>query len=158
MFAGASRAVLTSVVFAFETTRQPLGLLPLLGGCAVSYLLSCLLMKNSIMTEKIVRRGTRVPGEQSIDFLELINAGAVCARAVIALRTSDGLAAARVSHLERASATPTTAFRCSTPRGLLAGVLTRRRRARPRQRRLASPRRADLAARPPTASKTARFA
>src|SRR6185312_15788557 len=33
MFAGASRALLASVVFAFETTRQPLGLLPLLGGC-----------------------------------------------------------------------------------------------------------------------------
>ena len=34
MFAGASRALLASVVFAFETTRQPLGLLPLLGGCS----------------------------------------------------------------------------------------------------------------------------
>ncbi|MEO8090384.1 MAG: chloride channel protein, partial [Gemmatimonadales bacterium] len=32
MFAGASRALLTSVVFAFETTRQPMGLLPLLAG------------------------------------------------------------------------------------------------------------------------------
>src|SRR6185436_5639435 len=33
MFAGASRALLASVVFAFETTLQPIGLLPLLGGC-----------------------------------------------------------------------------------------------------------------------------
>ncbi|MDB4883077.1 MAG: Cl-channel voltage-gated family protein, partial [Gemmatimonadetes bacterium] len=33
MFAGASHALLTAVVFAFETTRQPLGLLPLLAGC-----------------------------------------------------------------------------------------------------------------------------
>src|SRR5205823_11310458 len=33
MFAGASRALLASVVFAFETTRQPIGLLPLLSGC-----------------------------------------------------------------------------------------------------------------------------
>ena len=32
IFAGASRALLASVVFAFETTRQPIGLLPLLGG------------------------------------------------------------------------------------------------------------------------------
>ena len=31
MFAGASRAMLASVVFAFETTLQPLGLLPLVG-------------------------------------------------------------------------------------------------------------------------------
>src|SRR5205085_215980 len=32
MFAGASRALLASVVFAFETTLQPMGLLPLLSG------------------------------------------------------------------------------------------------------------------------------
>ena len=58
MFAGASRALLASVVFAFETTRQPMGLLPLLGGCSAAYLVSLLLMRNSIMTEKIARRGT----------------------------------------------------------------------------------------------------
>ena len=40
MFAGASRALLASVVFAFETTRQPMGLLPLLGGCTAAYLVS----------------------------------------------------------------------------------------------------------------------
>src|SRR5262249_54042537 len=52
MFAGASRALLASVVFAFETTRQPLGLLPLLGGCSVAWLVSAALMKHSIMTER----------------------------------------------------------------------------------------------------------
>ena len=60
IFAGASRALLASVVFAFETTRQPMGLLPLLGGCTAAYLVSCLLMQHSIMTEKIARRGARV--------------------------------------------------------------------------------------------------
>ncbi len=55
-------ALLASVVFAFETTRQPIGLLPLLGGCSAAYLISCLLMKHSIMTEKIARRGVRIPG------------------------------------------------------------------------------------------------
>jgi chloride channel protein, CIC family len=67
MFAGASRALLASVVFAFETTRQPIGLLPLLGGCSAAFLISCLLMKNSIMTEKIARRGVQVPSEYSAD-------------------------------------------------------------------------------------------
>src|SRR6185503_10814427 len=38
MFAGASHALLASVVFAFETTRQPVGLLPLLAGCTAAYL------------------------------------------------------------------------------------------------------------------------
>jgi H+/Cl- antiporter ClcA len=56
MFAGASHATLASVVFAFETTRQPMGLLPLLGGATAAYLASCLMSPTSIMTEKIARR------------------------------------------------------------------------------------------------------
>ena len=37
MFAGASRAWLTSIVFALETTGQINGLLPLLGACLAAY-------------------------------------------------------------------------------------------------------------------------
>lgn len=62
-FAGASRALLASIVFAFETTRQPHGLLPLLGACSLAYLVSALLMRNTIMTEKLARRGHYVPAE-----------------------------------------------------------------------------------------------
>ena len=64
-FAGASRALLASIVFAFETTNQPHALLPLLGACTVAYLVSSLLMRNTIMTEKLVRRGHHVPMEYS---------------------------------------------------------------------------------------------
>jgi chloride channel protein, CIC family len=67
MFAGASRAFLASVVFAFETTLQPLGLLPLLAGCAAAYLVSSLLMPNTIMTEKLARRGVWVPSEYAAE-------------------------------------------------------------------------------------------
>ena len=63
IFAGASHALLASVVFAFETTRQPLGLLPLLGGCTAAFLISSLMMRYTIMTEKLARRGTHVPFE-----------------------------------------------------------------------------------------------
>jgi H+/Cl- antiporter ClcA len=63
IFAGSSRALLTSVVFAFETTRQPIGLLPLLGGCSAAFLISSLMMRYTIMTEKLARRGTYVPTE-----------------------------------------------------------------------------------------------
>jgi CIC family chloride channel protein len=62
-FAGASRALLASIVFAFETTRQSQALLPLLGACSIAYLVSALLMRNTIMTEKLVRRGHHVPME-----------------------------------------------------------------------------------------------
>jgi CIC family chloride channel protein len=72
IFAGASWAVLTSVVFAFEATHQSLDLLPMLGGCTAAYLVSVLLMPHSIMTEKIARRGVHVPLEFSADPLEEI--------------------------------------------------------------------------------------
>jgi H+/Cl- antiporter ClcA len=73
MFAGASRALLASVVFAFETTLQPLGLLPLLAGCTAGYLVSALLMRNTIMTEKLARRGVRVPSEYAADYLDRVH-------------------------------------------------------------------------------------
>jgi CIC family chloride channel protein len=95
IFAGASRALLASVVFAFETTLQPLGLLPLLGGCTASYLVSCLLMRNSIMTEKIARRGVRVPNEYHADYLDQITVKNGCNRHVVALAADDTLAEVR---------------------------------------------------------------
>jgi CBS domain-containing protein len=73
IFSSASRAMLTSVVFAFEATLQPLGLLPLLSGCSSAYLISSLLMKNTIMTEKAARKGVYVPTEYSADYLDRIH-------------------------------------------------------------------------------------
>jgi CIC family chloride channel protein len=89
IFAGASRALLASVVFAFETTLQPLGLLPLLGGCTASYLVSCLLMRHSIMTEKIARRGVRVPAEYHADYLDQVTVREGCNRHVVAVAADD---------------------------------------------------------------------
>ena len=70
MFAGASRALLTSIVFALETTGQSNGLLPILGACVAAYFISFFLMKGSIMTEKILRRGVRAPDSYEPDILQ----------------------------------------------------------------------------------------
>jgi len=67
IFAGASRALLASIVFAFETTHQTNGLLPLLIGCTLAYLVARMLMQNSIMTEKIARRGLKIPEDYDAD-------------------------------------------------------------------------------------------
>ncbi|MEO8404259.1 MAG: chloride channel protein [Chitinophagaceae bacterium] len=72
MFSGASRALLTSIVFAMETTSQANALLPLLAACTSSYIVSFLLMKNTIMTEKIVRRGVKTPTSFEPDMLKKI--------------------------------------------------------------------------------------
>jgi len=72
MFAGASRAWLTSIVFALETTGQINGLLPLLGACVAAYFVSFFLMKGSIMTEKIRRRGVKTPDAYEPIFCEIL--------------------------------------------------------------------------------------
>jgi len=70
MFAGASRAILTSIVFLLETTAQPHALLPLICACTAAYFVSFFLMKGSIMTEKIERRGIRAPNAYKPDVLQ----------------------------------------------------------------------------------------
>ncbi|MFT3885653.1 MAG: chloride channel protein [Flavobacteriales bacterium] len=77
MFAGASRALLTSIAFALETTGRAEALLPLLGACAASYLVSYLFSKNTIMTEKIARRGVRAPDSYLPEVLARITVGRV---------------------------------------------------------------------------------
>jgi CIC family chloride channel protein len=72
MFAGASRAWLTAIVFALETTGQANGLLPLLGACVAAYFVSFFLMKGSIMTEKIQRRGVKAPDVYEPDVLRSV--------------------------------------------------------------------------------------
>lgn len=70
MFAGASRAYLTSITFALEATMQSHALLPLLGACTAAYIVSFFLMENTIMTEKIARRGVVTPDSYEPDILQ----------------------------------------------------------------------------------------
>lgn len=80
MFAGASRALLTAIIFSLETTGQTHGLLPLVGACTTAYFVSFFLMKGSIMTEKIRRRGVSAPDEYTPDILQLIRVAAVAVK------------------------------------------------------------------------------
>jgi chloride channel protein, CIC family len=95
MFAGASRALLASIVFAFETTLQPFAMLPLAAGCTAAYLASSLLMKDTIMTEKIARRGISVPVDYAADFLSQILVREVASYEVVSLRGDQTLAEVR---------------------------------------------------------------
>ena len=72
MFAGSSRAFLTSIVFALETTGESNALLPLLATCTAAYLVSYFMMENTIMTEKMARRGVKTPLSYEPDILEKI--------------------------------------------------------------------------------------
>jgi chloride channel protein, CIC family len=126
IFAGASRALLASVVFAFETTRQPMGLLPLLGGCAAAYLVSSLLMRHSIMTEKLARRGAHVPMEYSADVLASTLVRAHGLRPVVSLVGEDTVAQARAWLASGGAGTRHQGFPVVDGAGRLVGVVTRR--------------------------------
>ncbi len=80
LFAGASRAFLASAVLAFEITLQAYGRLPLLAGCAASYLVASLTAKNSLMTDKIARLGVRAPAEYLPDPLEQVIVGDIASK------------------------------------------------------------------------------
>jgi CBS domain-containing protein len=133
LFAGASRALLASVVFAFETTLQPLGLLPLLGGCSASLLVSCLTMRHSIMTEKIARRGVRVPAEYTADFLDTVLVREVMSADVHTLKAGDTLAVVRRWIETDGPHTSHQGFPVLDDAGVLVGVLTRRNLLDPRK-------------------------
>jgi CBS domain-containing protein len=139
LFAGASRALLASVVFAFEATRQPLGLLPLLGGCTASFFISSLMMRHSIMTEKIARRGGRAVGEYSVDYLDTVLVKDAASYDVVVLPAEDTLAEVRAWIASRAEGSGHQGFPVVDANGVLLGVVTRRdllNEAHPDERRL----------------------
>ena len=126
IFAGASHALLASIVFAFETTRQPMGLLPLLAGCSTAYLLALFLMRNSIMTEKLARRGTPIRTEYTADFLDRVLVRDAASRDVVAVAGTKTLGELRTWLATRDAATTHQGFPVLDDRGALLGVLTRR--------------------------------
>lgn len=131
IFAGASRAMLASAVFAFETTLQPLGLLPLLGGCTAAYLVSSLLMRHTIMTEKIARRGVRVPAEYAADALEQILVAQAMSHNPVTLRTNQSVSEVLAWVAERGKGTEHQGYPVLNEAGHLVGVVTRRKLYKP---------------------------
>ncbi len=91
IFAGSARALFMSVIFALETTWQVPALLPLLLGCSTAYLLSSLVMRQTIMTEKITRRGVSVPNDYHSDFFLMERVGRHAHRPAVTLHADQSL-------------------------------------------------------------------
>ena len=68
--AGVTRSPFTAIVFAFELTHDQNSLLALLIAATVAHLVSVLVLKRSILTEKVARRGFHVMREYGVDPLE----------------------------------------------------------------------------------------
>jgi CBS domain-containing protein len=69
---GTMRAPLTGALFAVELTGDVSALLPLLAACGAAYGTTVLLLKRSILTEKIARRGVHISREYSVDPFQLL--------------------------------------------------------------------------------------
>ncbi len=67
---GVTRSPFTAIIFAFELTHDQNSLLALLVVATVAHLVSVLVLKRSILTEKVARRGFHVMREYAVDPLE----------------------------------------------------------------------------------------
>ena len=74
---GTMRAPLTGAIFAVELTGNLHGLPPLLTATVSAYAVTVLLLKRSILTEKIARRGQHITREYAIDMFELTRAAEI---------------------------------------------------------------------------------
>jgi H+/Cl- antiporter ClcA/predicted transcriptional regulator len=70
--AGVTRSPFTAVIFALELTHDIDLLLPLLIASAIAHMISVLILKRSILTEKVARRGFHVLREYSVGALDAL--------------------------------------------------------------------------------------
>jgi CBS domain-containing protein len=80
---GTMRSPLTAILFALELTYDIRTLLPLMIACAVAHTFTVLVMKRSILTEKVARRGYHVSREYTVDPLERLSIGEVMSTSVV---------------------------------------------------------------------------
>jgi CIC family chloride channel protein len=83
---GVMRSPFTGVVFAVELTGRMDAVLPLIIGTASAYAVSVLLLKRSVLTEKIARRGYHLTREYDVDPLETLFVDEVTDEQVVVLR------------------------------------------------------------------------
>jgi CIC family chloride channel protein len=79
---GTMRSPLTATFFAVELTGNTHVLLPLIAACVSAHLLTVLLMRRSILTEKVARRGHHLSREYRVDPFTLTRARDVMTTAV----------------------------------------------------------------------------
>ncbi|HVN06167.1 MAG TPA: chloride channel protein, partial [Bryobacteraceae bacterium] len=98
MLGGTMRAPLTAVVFALELTHDVNLLLPLLLAVMVAHSFTVLILKRSILTEKVARRGYHLSCEYAVDPLEILTVGEVMRTNIVAVPEG---ARVRSDHLMR---------------------------------------------------------
>jgi chloride channel protein, CIC family len=127
VFAAASRATFTFIIFAFEITRDYNSVLPLMLVSVIAAGIAMLLMPNSsIMTEKLARRGLRVHQDYETDVLSQTRVGDTMEQQfpAISANTTVGTLAERIARHDPSVARH-EALLILDDAGKLAGIITR---------------------------------
>ena len=82
MMGGTMRSPLTGMMFGLELTHDINAMLPLAIGCLAAHATTVLLLKRSILTEKIARRGHHLNREYTVDPFETMRVQDIMARPV----------------------------------------------------------------------------
>jgi CIC family chloride channel protein len=82
MMGGTMRSPLTAMIFALELTHNIGAFLPLAIGCTMAHATTVLLLKRSILTEKVARRGHHVLREYIVDPFEIMRVNEIMAQPV----------------------------------------------------------------------------
>jgi len=104
MMGGTMRAPLTGTFFAVELTGDMNALVPLLAATVAAYAVTVLLLRRSILTEKIARRGQHITREYGIDPFELTRAADIMMSKVDTMPATIRLSEALAQMTERPDA------------------------------------------------------
>ncbi|HEV2594073.1 MAG TPA: chloride channel protein [Sphingomicrobium sp.] len=85
VMSGTMRAPMTGALFAAELTNHLSALPETIAAAAAAHAISVLVMKRSILTEKIARRGRHILREYSVDALEFLQAGQLMTKSPVTL-------------------------------------------------------------------------
>ncbi len=89
---GVMRSPLTGIIFSLELTHEWSALLPIVVASCAAYGLSALVLKRSVLTEKVARRGFHLSREYSVDPLEVLFVHEVMWRDVVTFPSDASLA------------------------------------------------------------------
>lgn len=123
MMGGTMRAPLTATLFAVELTGDGAALLPVLAASVFAYGVTVLLLKRSILTEKIARRGHHISREYQVDPFDLLRASAIMTRDVDTLPDTATVAQA-VAHFTTLQPVHTS-YPVVDGQGVVVGEVTR---------------------------------
>jgi H+/Cl- antiporter ClcA/CBS domain-containing protein len=121
VFGAATRATFASIVFVFELTHDFNVVLPLMLASVLADLVAAALLHDSLMTEKLARRGLRVHAEYHVDALQTARVEEVMTRDVKTLPASAGLDVVRAAFGQRGHG----AYPLLGPKGRLLGIVAR---------------------------------